>query len=341
MATLAEIVARFGGELIGRGDVIISAIAPIDVAGPDQLTFLANSKYRARLATTRAGAVIVSGRDVAGCPAAAIVSSNPYLYYARVAQWLSPTARPEAGIHPSAVVEGSVAASASIGANVWIGSGARIGERAIVGANCSVGANTVIGDDVLLHPGTTVYHDCKIGARSIVHGGAVIGADGFGFAPDEDGRWVKIPQTGRVVIGEDVEVGACTSIDRGALGDTVIEDGVKLDNQIQVAHNVFIGTNTVIAGCVGIAGSTRIGRRCLIGGAASIQGHLEIADGVTISAGTMVSRSIVKTGQYTGWVPCLEHGEWQKNYSRLRHLENMADKIRMLEAKLADLEKKS
>jgi UDP-3-O-[3-hydroxymyristoyl] glucosamine N-acyltransferase len=238
-------------------------------------------------------------------------------------------------------VDAAVPVSASVGANVSIGAGASIGENVVIEANCVVGPNCVVGDDSWLHANVTVYAGCRIGARAIIHSGAVIGADGFGFARDSDGSWVKIPQIGGVVIGDDVEIGASTTIDRGALGDTVIEDGVKLDNQIQVAHNVHIGAHTAMAGCVGIAGSAWIGRRCTFGGAAMILGHLEIADDVNVSSGTMVAKSITKAGTYTGWVPFLEHAEWLKNYSRLRHLDALADKIRALEARLAQLEKTS
>lgn len=324
---------------MGDGRIAVSGIAPLDSAQPGQLSFLANPKYRGKLATTRAAAVIVQSEVLPDCPGAAIVTPQPYLYFARVAQWLAQAERPLAGIHPTAVVDGVVAGTASIGPNVHIGAGAKVGENVVIESNCYLGARSSIGDDSWLHAGVHVYSDCSVGSRAIVHSGVVIGADGFGFAREASGAWVKIPQTGRVVIGDDVEIGANTSIDRGALEDTIIGDGVKLDNQIQVAHNVHIGAHTAIAGCVGIAGSTRIGRRCTIGGAAMILGHLEIADDVNISSGTMIAKSVSKPGSYTGWVPFLEHGEWLKNFSRLRHLESMADRIRALEARLAELEK--
>ncbi|HZV54109.1 MAG TPA: UDP-3-O-(3-hydroxymyristoyl)glucosamine N-acyltransferase [Rhodocyclaceae bacterium] len=338
---LDEIVARLGGDLAGDGSLRVSRIATLDTAGSDDLSFLANPRYRARLAATRAAAVIVGPEAAQDCPVAAIVTPQPYLYFARVAQWLYPRLRPPAGIHPSAVVEASVPATASIGPHVRIGPGTVIGDGVVVEANCSIGAGCRIGASSWLHAGVSVYADCSIGARAIIHSGAVIGADGFGFARDSDGSWVKIPQTGRVVIGDDVEIGANTTIDRGALEDTVIEDGVKLDNQIQVGHNVHIGAHTAMAGCVGIAGSARIGSRCTVGGAAVILGHLTIADDVNISAGTLVAKSITEVGTYTGMVPFLEHGEWRKNFSRLRHLDALADKIRALETRLAELEKKS
>lgn len=338
---LDEIVARFGGDLTGDGSVLVAGIATLDEAGPQQLSFLSNSKYRVRLRTTSAAAVIVAPDAAADCPVARIVTPQPYLYYARVAQWLNPRPRPPMGIHPSAVVETAIPASASIGANVRIGAATVVGENVVVEANCSIGADCQIGADSWINAGVNVYSACCIGARAIIHSGAVIGSDGFGFAREPDGAWVKIPQTGRVIIGDDVEIGANTTVDRGALDDTVIEDGVKLDNQIQVAHNVRIGAHTAMAGCVGIAGSARIGRRCTVGGAAVILGHLTIADDVNISSGTLVAKSITRAGTYTGTVPFLEHGEWLKNFSRLRHLDALADKIRALEARLAELEKKS
>ncbi len=335
---LDEIVARLGGEIVGAGDTAISRIAPLDAAGPGDLAFLANPKYRSQLANTRASAVIMAPPVASGLPAA-ILTPNPYLFFARVAQWLNATPPPPPGVHASAVVEGSVAASASIGANVWIGPGAEIGEGAVIGPNCSIGVGASIGAATQLAANVVIYAGCRIGKRCLIHSGAVVGADGFGFARDDEAAWVKIPQTGRVLIGDDVEIGAGTTIDRGALGDTLIEDGVKLDNQIQVGHNVRIGAHTAMAGCVGIAGSATIGKRCTVGGGAIILGHLTLADDVNVSAGTLVAKSISKPGGYSGAVPFLEHGEWLRNFARLRHLDAMADKIRALEQRLAALEK--
>ncbi len=337
---LDEIVARFGGEIVGAGDTAVSRINTLQHAGPGDLAFLANPKYRHQLATTRAAAVIMAPPATPG-PAAAILTAQPYLYYARVAQWLNPVSLPAPGIHPSAVVEGDVAVTASVGANAWVGRGARVGDHVVIGANCSIGEDVEIGDGSRLSANVSIYARCRIGARCLVHSGAVIGADGFGFARDGDGTWIKVPQVGRVIIGNDVEIGAGTTIDRGALGDTVIGDGVKLDNQIQVGHNVRIGAHTAMAGCVGIAGSAEIGARCTVGGAAVILGHLSIADDVNVSAGTLVAKSIPHAGTYSGTVPFLEHGDWLRNFSRLRHLDAMADKIRALEQRLAALEKKS
>jgi UDP-3-O-[3-hydroxymyristoyl] glucosamine N-acyltransferase len=220
-----------------------------------------------------------------------------------------------------------------------IGAGAHIGARTVIGPNCVVGDHARIGDDCLLHANVTLYHRCEVGDRAILHAGCVIGADGFGFAPN-DGRWEKIPQIGRVLIGDDVEVGACTTIDRGALEDTVIEEGVKLDNLIQVAHNVTIGAHTAIAACTGIAGSAKIGRHCTIGGAAMIFGHIEIADGTRISTNTLITKSLNKPGTYTSALPFSEHEVWQKNAVHMRNLDKLVERIKQLERRVAELEGK-
>ena len=339
---LEEIVARFGGDLRGDGSLVVKGLATLGAATPEQLSFLANPQYRTQLGTTRAAAVILAAEMVEHCPVAAsfakIVTPQPYLYFARVSQWLAEIPPPPPGIHPSAVVESVVPASASIGPQVWIGPGVELGENVVIGAHCRIGAGSVVGADSLLYPGVTLYANCRVGRRAIIHSGAVIGADGFGFAREPTGEWVKIAQTGRVVIGDDVEIGANTTIDRGALEDTVIEDGVKLDNQIQVGHNVRIGAHTAMAGCVGIAGSAKIGAGCTVGGGAIILGHLTLADGVNVSSGTLVAKSIATPGSYTGTVPFMAHDEWLKNFSRLRHLDAMADKIRALEKRLAQFE---
>ena len=289
----------------------------------------------------RAGAVIVGDEGRGATQKSRIVSTNPSAYFARVAALLNPAELAVTGIHPSAVVEDGaiVAASASIGPFVHIGHGAQIGERAVIGAGCAIGSEVVVGADSCLYPRVVVYQRCVLGARVIVHSGAVIGADGFGLAR-EDGRWLKIPQIGRVVIGDDVEIGANTTIDRGALEDTVIEEGVKLDNQIQVAHNVHIGAHSAMAGCVGIAGSAKIGRNCTVGGAGMILGHLQIADNVSVSSGTLITKSITKPGAYTSAMPFSTHEQWLKNAAHLRHLDSMAEKIRVLEQKLSGLERK-
>jgi UDP-3-O-[3-hydroxymyristoyl] glucosamine N-acyltransferase len=334
---LSEIVARFGGELVGSGETAIQRIAPLDQAGPGDLAFLSNPKYRRQVEQSQAAAIIMAhSASVSG--RVAILTPQPYLYYARVAQWLSPPVDAGIGMHASAVVEGECSASASIGANVYVAAGATIGHGVVLGANTTIGRGVTIGDGSRIAPNVSIADRCCVGARAIIHSGAVIGSDGFGFARDEAGAWVKIPQVGRVMIGDDVEIGAGTTIDRGALGDTVIGNGVKLDNQIQVGHNVVIGEHTAMAGCVGIAGSAIIGARCTVGGGAIILGHITIADDVNVSAGTLVAKSIAIAGTYSATVPFLQHGEWLKNFSHIRHLDAMADKIRHLEQRLAALE---
>ncbi|MBI5921216.1 MAG: UDP-3-O-(3-hydroxymyristoyl)glucosamine N-acyltransferase [Betaproteobacteria bacterium] len=341
MMRLDEIVARFGGRLSGDGSRVVRQVATLERAGPEEISFLANLKYRSKLSDTRAGAVIMSEELARHSPVPCIACDHPYLYFARVAQCLNPVAIAQGGIHPAATVETDLPASVSVAAGAYIGPAVRIGERCRIGPGCVIGPGAEIGDDALLHANVTIYGGCRIGARAILHSGAVIGADGFGFAREPEGEragaWVKIPQIGGVIIGDDVEVGANTTIDRGALDDTVIEDGVKFDNQIQVGHNVRIGAHSAFAGCVGIAGSASIGRRCTVGGGAIILGHLTIADDVNISAGTLIAKSIPKPGNYTGAVPFLEHGEWLKNFARLRQLDDLADRIRALEAQLKDL----
>jgi len=338
---LADIASRFGGHVLGDADTTVNQVATLDSAQAGQLTFLASGKYRVQLAATRAGAIIVGSADADATEIPRIVCDNPYAYFARVSAFLNPLPETVPGIHSSAVVgEGAqIDSSAQIAAHVVIGAGARIGAGSVIMEGCSIGAGVTIGDDVRLYPRVVVYHDCVLGNRLIAHSGVVIGADGFGIALDA-GRWLKIPQIGRVVIGDDVEIGANTTIDRGALDDTVIEDGVKLDNQIQVAHNVRIGAHTAIAGCVGIAGSTTIGRHCRIGGSAGILGHLQIADNVEISSFTLIGKSIREAGSYTGIFPFSKNEEWRKNAAQLRHLDELADKIKMLQQEVEVLRRK-
>lgn len=336
---LAEIVHRFGGELLGDADVLITQVATLETAGPGQISFFASGRYRKQLEQTRADAVILNAEAADWIQRPRIVCKDPYAYFARVSALLNPPAAVVPGIHPLAAIHPSarVAASASIGPFVSIGAGAELGEGARVEAGCTLGDNVRVGRDCRLYANVSVYHDCVIGDRVILHSGVVIGADGFGLAW-EGGRWHKIPQIGRVLLGDDVEVGANTTIDRGALDDTVIEEGVKLDNQIQIGHNCKIGAHTAIAGCVGIAGSTRIGRCCRIGGSAMIGGHLEIADNVDISGATGVSKSILKAGTYTAVFPMSSHQDWLRNASHVRHLDSLARRLRELEARLAELE---
>jgi UDP-3-O-[3-hydroxymyristoyl] glucosamine N-acyltransferase len=262
------------------------------------------------------------------------VCDNPYLYFARVSTLLNPQLAVKAGVHKTAVVERGtrIPTSASVGAGAYVGRGVKLGRSVVIGPGCQVGDGVEVGAGSRLHARVTIYSACRLGQRALVHSGTVIGADGFGIARDGD-RWHKIPQIGRVVIGDDVEIGANTCIDRGALDDTVIEDGVKLDNLIQIGHNVRIGMHTAIAGCTGIAGSTRIGKHCMIGGAASIVGHLDIADRVIVLAGAVITRSIAKAGTYGGH-PAQDSRSWTHNMARLRHLDALYERLRQVEQQL-------
>jgi len=338
---LAEIVQRFGGELLGDADVRIHQVATLEAAGPGEIAFFASNRYRKQLERTQADAIILSAEAAAATERARIVCKDPYAYFARVSALLNPPAQVAAGVHPLAAVDPSarVAPSATIGALAVVSAGAQIAERTQIEAGCSVGENVRIGRDCRLHANVSVYHDCVIGERVILHSGVIIGADGFGIAWDNE-RWHKIPQIGRVVLGDDVEVGANTTIDRGALDDTVIEEGVKLDNQIQIGHNCKIGAHTAIAGCVGIAGSTHIGRYCRIGGSAMIGGHLRIVDHVWISGATAVAKSILRPGTYTSLFPLSLHRDWLRNAAHIRHLDALVARVRALEARLAELEGK-
>ncbi|MBB1599201.1 UDP-3-O-(3-hydroxymyristoyl)glucosamine N-acyltransferase [Variovorax sp. UMC13] len=317
---LGAIVGALGGELQGEPELAIERLAPLQSAGPDALSFLSHPKYRKELAASQAGCVIVSPamREAAAARGAFIVTDDPYLYFARLTQlWKrSHAALDAARIHPSAVIDplAEVDPSAQIGAFCVIERGARIG------------AQTVLKSRV------TVSEDCRIGARCLLHPGVVIGADGFGFAPHQ-GAWIKIEQLGAVRIGDDVEIGANTCIDRGALEDTVIEDGVKLDNLIQIGHNVRIGKHTAMAGCVGVAGSAVIGAHCTVGGGAIVLGHLTLGDGVNISAATLVTRSILKPGHYTGVFPIDDNATWEKNAATLKQLHGLRDRLKALEKK--------
>jgi UDP-3-O-[3-hydroxymyristoyl] glucosamine N-acyltransferase len=341
---LAAQVARLAGDglaarIEGDGRRTVSAVATLEQAGADHLSFLANPRYRRSAAATRAAALVLAEADrkallPAGPPACVlIVCETPYAWFAFAAQVLAPAAGASAGtaagavVHPAARVD----PSSSIGPLAVIDEGALIGAGAQIGAGCYVGRQVRIGEGTRLHPGAKIYDGCRIGARCILHAGCVIGADGFGFAPFQ-GRWVKIPQTGGVVIGDDVEVGAGTTIDRGAIGDTIIEDGVKIDNQVQIGHNCRIGAHSAIAGCVGIAGSTTIGRRCQLGGASMIQGHITIADDSIISGATAITRDIRQAGFYTGIYPFMRNREWERNAVLLRHLDELRERIRRLEA---------
>ncbi|KVO34052.1 UDP-3-O-(3-hydroxymyristoyl)glucosamine N-acyltransferase [Burkholderia ubonensis] len=349
--TLEALVKRFGGEIVGDHQCQVGGLAPLDQAGPQQLAFLANPKYLSQVETTRAGAVLIAPKDLEKLGAAAtgrsfIVTPNPYAYFARVAQMFIDLAAPPraAGVHPSATIDpaAQVAATAVIGPHVTIDAGAVIEDGVQLDANVFVGRGTKIGAGSHLYPNVSVYHGCRIGPRAIVHSGAVIGSDGFGFAPDfvgdgdaRTGSWVKIPQVGGVAIGPDVEIGANTTIDRGAMADTVIEECVKIDNLVQIGHNCRIGAYTVIAGSAGIAGSTTIGRHCMIGGAAGIAGHVTLGDYVIITAKSGVSKSLPKAGIYTSAFPAVDHGDWNKSAALVRNLDRLRDRIKALETALA------
>ena len=343
---LAERIAdATGGALVARivGDagIGVQAVAPLDQADAGDLSFLANVRYRNQALASRASVLVVADADAdalfpAGRPAGALVAcANPYAWFSLAAQQLNPLPPHQPGRDPSAAIAADARfdASARIDACAVIDARATIGADAWIGAGCYVGPDAEIGAGTRLYPGVRVLAGCRIGARGIVHAGAVIGADGFGFAPFA-GRYIKIPQTGRVLIGDDVEIGANTTVDRGTMGDTVIEDGVKLDNQVQVAHNVRIGAHTVVAGCVGIAGSALIGRHCQLGGAAMIHGHISICDGVIVSGGTLISRSISRPGFYSGVFPFMPNRDWERNAALVRHLDDLRNRLRRLEAQL-------
>ena len=342
---LGDLVERFGGQLAGNANLEVSGIAPLTDAGASHISFLSNSKFRAQAASSGAAALILTPADdalITDYAGARIVTPNPYVYFARAAQYFASLTelKAPAGVHPRAFVDpaAQVAASASVGANAVIEAGAVIGEHCVIGPGCVIGRDAVIGAGTQLLANVTFHARCVIGERGMIHSGAVIGTDGFGFA-NEGGVYIKIPQTGRVVIGNDVDIGANTTIDRGALADTIIEDGVKLDNQIQIGHNCHIGAHTAMAGCVGVAGSAVIGKYCTFGGAAMVLGHLTIADKVHVSSASMVSRSILEAGQYTGFYPLAKNADWEKSAAIVRNLSSMREKIRTLEKTIKTLTK--
>jgi UDP-3-O-[3-hydroxymyristoyl] glucosamine N-acyltransferase len=313
------LAVRFGLELRGDPTLRVSRVATLALAVPGTLSFLANSRLRKQLRLSRATAIVVAPADAADCPTAALIAVNPHLAYARIATLLHPEPPAVPGIHPTASVsaDARVAASAAVGPHCVVETGAVIGERVHLGAGCTVLEGVRIGDDSRLMPRVTLYPGVRIGERCLLHSGAVIGADGFGFAPDA-GTWVKVPQVGSVRIGDDVEIGANTTVDRGAIEDTVIENGVKLDNQIQVGHNVVIGEHTAIAACTGISGSTTLGRRCMIGGMVGFAGHLTIADDVMVTGCSLVSASIREAGSYSSGMPTVETRAWRRMVAHLR-----------------------
>jgi UDP-3-O-[3-hydroxymyristoyl] glucosamine N-acyltransferase len=330
---LAELAVRFGCELRGDPDATVERVASLQDGGPGTLAFLANPRYRRHLAATRATAVVLDASAAEACPVAALVTDNPYATYARIAQLLHPEPPPAAGRHPSALVEdgAELDASAYVGALAYVAAGAKIGPRVVVGPGSIVLAGARIGADTRLVARVTVCERVQVGARCVLHPGAVLGADGFGHAADSGG-YVRVPQIGSVVLGNDVDVGANTTIDRGAIGDTVIGDGVKIDNQVQVGHNVRIGEHTVIAACAGISGSAVIGRRCMLGGMVGVVGHLEICDDVAVTGRTMVSSPIRRPGVYSSGLPADEARRFRRNAARFQHLDELARRVRRLEA---------
>lgn len=339
--SISEIVSRLGGELHGDGTLQIRQIAPLDRAGEGEIGFVVHPKYLSALETTRASAVILPAAMAGATALPHILVRDPYLYFAQVAQLLNPPSRPYSGVHPSAVVLSPIPASSTVAPLAFVGEGCEIGENVIIGPGCVVEQGCRIGADTLLHARVVMYEGTGVGARCILHSGCVLGSDGFGFAPRRDGSWEKIPQTGVVVVGDDVEIGANTAIDRGALDATVIENGVKLDNLIQIAHNCRIGENAAFAAQVGIAGSTKIGKRVRIAGQSGIQGHIEVGDDVVLSGRSAITKTITEKGVYTALFPAEPHKEWLRNAAHFKHLDKMVERIRALEKKIDEMEKKA
>ena len=325
---VAALARRFALDLRGAGAARMHGVAGLQAAGPDQLSFLANPQYRAQLRATRAGAVVLREADAADCPVPALVSRNPYADFARIAALYDARPAPQAGVHASAVLaaDAVVEPGASIGPHCVVGARSRIEAGAELGPGCVVGHDCVVGAQSRLVARVTLVERVVLGRRVLIHPGAVLGADGFGLAMDA-GRWLKVPQLGGVRVGDDCEIGANTTIDRGALGDTVLEEDVRLDNQIQIGHNCRIGAHPAMAGCVGVSGSTSIGRYCLVAGAAGISGHLSICDKVTISAMTMVTRNITEPGEYSSGLPMQDNRTWKRNIARFRHLDEIVRRL--------------
>lgn len=330
--TIKELAQKLGGDIQGDDNLVISSVATLESAGAGQLSFLANSKYRAQLESTQASVVLISAKEVEGYTGNAIILNDPYVGFARVSQLLDTTPKAAVGIHPSAIIH----PTAKLGEGVAVGANVVIGENVILGELVQIGAGSVVGQDSILGSGTrlwanvTIYHDVHLGQDCIIHSGAVIGSDGFGYA-NERGQWVKIPQTGGVRVGDRVEIGASTTVDRGAIEHTEIHDGVILDNQVQIAHNDIIGENTAIAGNSTIAGSTRIGKYCIIGGNSAVAGHLSVADGTHISGGTNVTSIIRKPGVYTSTTVAMDNKLWRRNTVRFRQLDELFQRVKKLE----------
>jgi UDP-3-O-[3-hydroxymyristoyl] glucosamine N-acyltransferase len=337
--TLSRLQTLLGGELHGDGELLLSDVASLQNANPANLSFVVNEKHLKAASESGAGALIIPTQLIGKLDHPALAVTNPHAVFAQAAALFHPEPLLQPGRHPSAVVDATaqVDAGAEIGPNAVIGANSRIGTGSRIGPGCVINENVTIGNDCRLYPNVTLYADSQLGDRVTLHAGCVIGSDGFGLAWSGS-QWFKVPQVGRVVIGDDVEIGANTTVDRGALDDTVIGNGTKIDNLVQIAHNCTVGEHTAIAGCAGIAGSTRIGSRCLIGGAAMILGHIEIGDGVTVSGASFIGKSIKTPGVYTSTQPQMPHDEWLKNAAQLRHLASMRERIRALEKKLSDKE---
>lgn len=334
--SLDEIASTLGGLVVGDGSTLIRRVSSLANASTGDISFVTDSKYEKAVAGSKASAFIVKQMHADLTAAPKIIVDNPYAYFAKVSALLNPAALAEAGIAASAIVAASarVPSTCSIGEHVVVGANVVLGEHVVIKSGCVIEHDVAIADHTCLEPNVTIKHHSEIGKNCHIFSGAVIGSDGFGYA-EESGRWIKIPQVGRAILRDNVDVGANTTIDRGALDDTIIEEGVKLDNLIQIGHNCIIGAHTVIAGCVGIAGSARIGKHCRIGGAAMILGHLEIADKVTISPGSMITRSLLTADTYTALMPFQTHKAWLNTAAKIRHLDDFADKIKQLEKEIA------
>lgn len=330
--TLGQLAEFLGATLRGPENKQITGLATLQEAGPGQVSFLANPQYRKFLATTHAAAVLLKPADAEGYAGDALLIADPYLAYARISHLFDPKPKATPGIHPTAVIadDAVVDAAASIGAYAVIESAAQIAAGVTIGAHCFIGARSVIGEGGWLAPRVTLYHDVRIGQRVVIQSGAVLGGEGFGFA-NQKGVWQKIAQIGGVTIGDDVEIGVNTAIDRGAMDDTRIGNGVKLDNQIQIAHNVQVGDHTAMAACVGISGSAKIGKHCMLAGGVGLVGHIEICDGVFITGMTMVTRSITEPGSYSSGTAMQPAAEWRKSAARIRQLDDMARRLQQLE----------
>lgn len=334
-ATLGALAERFDCRFRGNAERAVVRVAVLSTRDEKAISFLANPAYRAELAKTGAGIVILEERFAAECPTDCLITDNPYATFARIAAFLHPRPRRAPGIHASAVVaaDASVSPTASVGPQAVIGGRAVVGDGVVIGAGAVIGEAASVGDDTELAARTVVGEHVRLGRRCIVHPGAIIGADGFGFAPDR-GRWVKIPQLGGVVIGDDVEIGANTTIDRGTIEDTIIEDGVKLDNLVQIAHNVHVGEHTVMAAMSGAAGSTKIGRRCMIGGGVVLINHISVCDDVTLLFRSVVTKSIQEAGVYSGALAAEPAPQWRRNAVRFKQLDAVATRLDAIEAKL-------